>query len=210
MSSRIGHGTNLFEAFGTEDMRGVSKCPPPPDDDYEIDDAVDFPPFYFEQEPVKVVKPESFVRLAYHPVRICYGGGTIIDLLAALNQPIDAFESHVSQSRSILTLHEDWDDNGAPRFAEAHWNRVKDFLMQAFSAIWTKNRRVLPPPSISPVPDGSIDIHWKTTDAELLINVPSTGPASFYGDNYRTRKIKGTLDLDDNDFPLLEWLNLAK
>ncbi|MBI4661430.1 MAG: hypothetical protein HY735_21620 [Verrucomicrobia bacterium] len=69
-------------------------------------------------------------------------------------------------------------------------------------------RASIPPPKILPGPDGSIDVHWKTKTCELLVNVPagSNQRADFYGDDYGSLRIKGTIDPENPSSGLLFWL----
>ena len=67
---------------------------------------------------------------------------------------------------------------------------------------------VMPTPQINPGPEGSIDVHWKTRQFELLLNFPAdpTLPAGFYGDDYGTLKIKGKMRTEGFNQGLLLWL----
>ena len=53
--------------------------------------------------------------------------------------------------------------------------------------MWRSQKTCFEPPEISPGPEGSFDLHWKTADRELLINVPARSEESiaFYGDDNR-------------------------
>lgn len=64
------------------------------------------------------------------------------------------------------------------------------------------------PPRILPGPKGSIDIHWKTSKRELLINVPEddTVPADYYGSGGATDIIKGKLETTAKNEWILAWL----
>lgn len=139
---------------------------------------------------------------------VFYGGElTFTPAPAALEN----FQETIRGYRSILELPADWDDDGAPSFTALHFDRIERFLINAFQSIYARYRVELESPTLSPVPDGSIDVHWKTDRAELLVNVPSDqGQVSFYGDDFGARKAKGTMLLTDEDFPLLVWLKLAK
>jgi hypothetical protein len=161
---------------------------------------------------VKVIDPD-----AYNKRSIEFPDSTLINWASGIAEAIsrmekrDSFRDEIAKFHSLVDLPEDWDDNGAPAFSKSHWKRVSDFLLQVFDRIWQENRAPLLAPTISPVSDGSIDIHWKTADAELLINVPSEATeASFYGDNLGKKKLKGSIELEEEDFHLLVWLNLAK
>jgi len=115
----------------------------------------------------------------------------------------------MESSRYILDLEDDWDEEGSPRFQEATWKRATDFIKQiaiAFrqqpSGFW------IDPPRILPGPKGSIDIHWKTSKRELLINVPEnmSEPADYYGSGGRADIIKGKLETAAKNEWILTWL----
>ena len=75
-------------------------------------------------------------------------------------------------SDTILNYPNNWDGNGAEPFKEDTWERSVKFLKNILFNIW-KKVETIPIPSILPVPDSSIDIHWDTNTFELLINIPS-------------------------------------
>ena len=51
--------------------------------------------------------------------------------------------------------------------------------------LWRSHQICFDPPKIHPGPEGSIDLHWKSSNRELLINVPanSEDPIGYYGDD---------------------------
>jgi hypothetical protein len=55
----------------------------------------------------------------------------------------------------------------------------------------------LPVPHIGAGPNGSIDLHWKRKNSELLVNIPAdpNGLVTYYGDDYGAQKVKGTMNL---------------
>jgi len=65
-----------------------------------------------------------------------------------------------------------------------------------------------PVPQIGPGPDGSVDLHWKQEGWELLVNIPqgSNQQAAFYGDDYGTQTIKGTLAPSKINYGIIAWL----
>ncbi len=98
------------------------------------------------------------------------------------------------------------DDEGAPLYSREAFNRARRFL-EAQSAKAKKMYSVFAPiPDIGPGPDGSIDLHWKSKDRELLVNIPADKPAIYYGDNYGVAKHRGTLDPTTSDFGVILWL----
>ena len=63
-------------------------------------------------------------------------------------------------------------------------------------------------PDILPGPDGSVDLHWKLEQCDLLINVPAhpSAKATFFGENRRGTFIKGAFDPSACNQGLLLWL----
>jgi len=118
--------------------------------------------------------------------------------------------AEIERSREILKLEPDWDGEGSPNYSEDTWNRAKDFLWNQAKWFSEQYHRAIGCPRIAPGPDGSIDIHWKTDTAELLINVPTdrSEPLSFYGDTKSGSHVKGSLK--DSDYRQAMWLWLQE
>lgn len=116
-----------------------------------------------------------------------------------------ALKKAIRKGRFLLTLGQNWDDEGSPGYSHETFRRVEGFLVTQFERL--KNRgRMMRLPSIQPGPDGSIDLHWKFVDWELLVNVPSDpgSPLNYYGDDYKQTTMKGTFP-DDNICILLAF-----
>lgn len=115
----------------------------------------------------------------------------------------------IRASRYILDLEDDWDEEGSPRFNEATWQRATNFVKQVVSSFRQQpNGFWVDPPRILPGPKGSIDIHWKTSKRELLINVPEnlSEPADYYGSGGSMDIIKGKLETSAKNEWILTWL----
>ena len=115
----------------------------------------------------------------------------------------------IESSRKMLELEKDWDGEGAIPIAESTWQRAVDFLRGAASTLWRKYNLQLESPTIVPASDGSIDLHWKLSRRELLINVPSGQGqwADYYGDNKQGGNVvKGNLDTAAPNHWLFVWL----
>jgi hypothetical protein len=122
--------------------------------------------------------------------------------LAALTAPIVA-------SRAMLDLGADWDGEGSPGYKENTWLRAIDFLIGNALGLWEELSVAVPPLKIGKGPGGSIDLHWRTPDRELLINIPpgQDSPADYYGDDqHGGHVVKGTLDPSGDNLWLLMWL----
>lgn len=115
---------------------------------------------------------------------------------AGLPSGLDEVSARIEESRSILDLEDDFDDEESVGYSEATWERAAEFVRRCALELYEAYGIPIAAPIIGPGPDGSIDIHWKTTSFELLVNVPvdPDSPVSFYGDDYGDQKIRGTLD----------------
>jgi len=117
--------------------------------------------------------------------------------------------AEIEQSRSMLSLPDDWDEEGSPGYAEATWHRAVALLVQNATRLWRQDRVSVQAPRVRKGPEGSIDLDWRAPDRELLINVPAdpAEPATYYGDDGAGgHRIKGALDTSADNRWLLRWL----
>ncbi len=128
-------------------------------------------------------------------------------LSAALRHISDAIEG----SRSLLQLQDDWDEAGAVPISKQTWRRATEFLSRYAGRVWDTSGDVLDAPDITPVPDGSIDLHWDSPTYEMLINIPvdPREAAGFYGDDRDRISIEGHFDTQSVNEGLLHWLTKA-
>jgi hypothetical protein len=124
-------------------------------------------------------------------------------------EALDSIADAVEKSEYILHLPDDWDDEGSPHYERETWERAVKFVLRNAVELWRKERVRAEPPAVQNGPEGSIDIHWRSPGAELLINVPSTPdrPATFHGLNKSARiETKGNLDISAPNEWLLMWI----
>ena len=114
------------------------------------------------------------------------------------------YERVVDVSCALLDLPADWDGEGSPQVSKKAWRKATRFVLEAARSF----TKPMPVPQISAGPEGSVDVHWRNSQRELLINFPADEkmPPNYYGDNYQNGKIKGTLELDEDNLWLLIWL----
>ncbi len=117
-------------------------------------------------------------------------------------------EAAIERSRSMLGLPDNWDDDGGGRIEPATWDRAASFLRDNAERLLLSSHAVIGTPVISPVGDGSVDIHWRDTRRQLLINVPAEAeePIEFFGDDRGRTVVKGTIDPSVSTLWLLMWL----
>ena len=117
-------------------------------------------------------------------------------------------EAEIEAARRILDLGDDWDGGGSPKYSESTFERAATFLRmhnERFFELFGVRAAV---PQINPGPNGSIDIHWKRPSWELLVNIPAEEgmAAAFYGDDYGSEIIRGSLDASQPNRGLIAWL----
>lgn len=122
-----------------------------------------------------------------------------------LTRPI---EEAIEASRFILSLEENWDEEGSPGYAEATWQRATQFVRDIAKQYINDSKERIEPPKITPGPEGSIDIRWRAEKRTLLINFSAgeNEPADFFGSDRGEDTIKGTLDISSQNLWLLLWL----
>lgn len=87
---------------------------------------------------------------------------------------------------SLLALEDDWDGEGAPAYSEQTIEAAAAFFYQL-----VERSELATPVRILPASEGSIDLHWKTAQFELLINFHPDGSVSYYRDDYCENAIQG-------------------
>ena len=88
----------------------------------------------------------------------------------------------------LLALEDDWDGEGAPAYCEQTIERAAAFFYQL-----VERSELATPVRILPASEGSIDLHWKTAEFELLVNFHPDGSVSYYGDDYCENAIQGKI-----------------
>lgn len=115
----------------------------------------------------------------------------------------------INESKRFLELEDNWDDFGSKSYKLETWGKMKHFLLKFTQDFYNRSSLILPVPYINPGKGGAFDLHWKTKGFELLLRIPEeyNVPISFYGDNYKNIKIRGTLEVSKLD-SLIEWIRL--
>ena len=117
-------------------------------------------------------------------------------------------EKSIEESKKLLLLEDDWDEEGSLGYSDLTWEKAITFLKENAINYFNNSGIWLTAPEICPGPDGSIDLLWKLVDRELLINIPvdENESADFYGDDSDNNIIKGKLNLTEMHEWILIWL----
>lgn len=108
----------------------------------------------------------------------------------------------------ILNLQENWDGEGGTCYTKETLYRAAEFVKKISFVLWRKTQKLISPPNILPGPDGSINVHWKSTKFDLLVNIPENPneSATFASDDYEKNAVKGTFDQKKINPALFYWL----
>jgi hypothetical protein len=113
----------------------------------------------------------------------------------------------ISNAQSILTLMDNWDDEGARKIHKNVYDNAILFLKKYSLFILNDLKTVIAAPEINPVKDGSIDLEWHTPQAHMLINIKNNGVIAYYGDNYNDlNSIKGKIVEEPIETFLAVWM----
>lgn len=111
--------------------------------------------------------------------------------------------------RSRYLLGDNWDGEETEAVDRRVWRQAVQFLASSATAYFEHTRSVVPACRIGGGPAGSIDLHWRLPDRELLLNIDADQPAvaTFYGDDGTgSQQIKGSLDPAVPAEWLIAWL----
>lgn len=114
----------------------------------------------------------------------------------------------LAEANCILALEDDWDGEGSAGYSQCVVDRAREFVTRSALETFGKSSVLIPAPRLLPGPDGSVDVHWKTDQWELLVNIPKEldSPAEFYGDDYGSLQIKGRRQVDELTTAISMWL----
>jgi hypothetical protein len=131
-----------------------------------------------------------------------------------LDAKLEKIAKEIEESKSILELNDDWDSFDAKKIDKEVWFMAVSLLSKYAHYILAEFSTVIQPPEINPVPNGTIDLSWRTKNGRFLMNVKgkeSNTLASYYGDLYNNEQpIKDKLINDSIIKHLAYWMrNLA-
>ncbi|MFX0103800.1 MAG: hypothetical protein ACFFCS_29830 [Candidatus Hodarchaeota archaeon] len=107
----------------------------------------------------------------------------------------------------ILELEDDFDGEGSVKYEPSTLNMAISFINKVAMGALKINKTVIKPPKLLPGPDGSIDVVWKESNFQLLINFPHNDKlASYYGEDVDGNTTEGLFDPRKLDQVFLFWL----
>lgn len=117
-------------------------------------------------------------------------------------------EVALREAREMTTWSDNWDGEGNAGYSDATIEHASAFLTRCSREVWQRHGRAMPVPDIGPGPAGSIDFHWKTSERELLLNLPAEQGEmlDFYGDTSDGEAVKGRVHASTVGPWLLSWL----
>lgn len=121
----------------------------------------------------------------------------------------DDIGSAIRAARALAELGEDWDGEGSQGYSLNTWKRVKRFVLTHASISESRFRANLPVPTINPADQGSLDVSWRLSDRQLLVNFPAdkAGPITYYGQNNQgDNTISGRTTGREHRLDLVAWL----
>ncbi len=132
-----------------------------------------------------------------------------IDKKLFLSKNYRILKNEINRSRyHVLNLKDNWDGEGSKGFNLVVWKDASSFLLSLFHKFYKEYGIIFDVPTILPVEDFSIDIHWKTDKMELTINFSEEfyNFPSFYGRDNEGNEIQGTIEKDKIHIIIFPWL----
>ena len=108
------------------------------------------------------------------------------------------FIEKIENSKFILELKDNWDDENSKGYSEKTYLNAINFFHRYTQWIWDEKGVIIDSPNILPGNEGSVDLFWNKKSYDLLINIPTypNNVARFYGDNKKDSKIEGAFSLN--------------
>ena len=120
---------------------------------------------------------------------------------------LQTLKQEIQNSKYILKLTNNWDENGALPISPMIYDSAIRFLQNYTLFIFKKYKTIIETPSINPVNNGSIDLEWHTPNARLLVNIRDTQNAYYYGDQHKNiNSIKGSISFETIENFFAVWM----
>lgn len=114
----------------------------------------------------------------------------------------------IERSKAMLNIRDNWDGEGSPGYSEDTWKRAVNFLLSMRRIAREQFQTQIAAPVISPADQGSIDVFWRNSGRNLLINIPADPmqSASYYGERNPEDTVCGTARVNSERPDLVAWL----
>jgi len=116
--------------------------------------------------------------------------------------------AEIERAEAMLEQIEEVEEADAPLYSRDTLRRASAFLKAQSVQAHKMYGAFAPVPNIGIGPNGSVDLHWKRNDWELLVNIPANDRelATYYGDDYGEQKIRGSIYQTTFDYGIVMWL----
>ncbi len=126
-----------------------------------------------------------------------------------LDRNLDKIYDCIINSKKILQLKDDWDDEGALACNKITYNRAIELLLKYTLHLFETYNLIIEEPEINLVKDGSIDLEWRNNSSILLFNILNKPERDihYYGEDFKSKTIiKGFIDYDHINNDLAYWM----
>jgi hypothetical protein len=116
-------------------------------------------------------------------------------------------EKLLNESKYILSLKDNWDQEGSKGYVLKTWRKMECFLNQRYYKYISSQLEAPPIPDIEPGPNGGIDLLWEYDAFELLLHIPAEDQGiSFFGNNKMKAELKGVFQNEEDENLLFSWI----
>lgn len=157
------------------------------------------------QRPISPREKIASLESRRHSARLRSIGGLSFDIPA----PVIPLWRELQTSRRILDMPANWDGEGSQAYSVVTWQRAIQFVLRMAIESWRMSDIVAPLPALTPGPEGSLDVTWRTSKRALFLNVPAeeSEPIEYFGrDHSRTVRVKGEERDESHTGWMLSWL----
>ena len=117
----------------------------------------------------------------------------------------DAFRRELAHAERLLGSRDEHDE---PYYSRETLDRGAEFLRMHAEWIWKSCGSKAPVPTIGPGPQGSLDLYWKMSSFELLVNIPASDGelGTFFARDNNKQTAKGSFDPKRFALSIASWL----
>lgn len=135
------------------------------------------------------------------------------DTHTSINSLFDNLNRVVEESKKLLDLEEDWDDDGALICKPEVYKNAVDLLIVYTKFIYTTYLINIKDPEINLCKDGSIDIEWRDRNYICLLNIQNEDDflVHYFAEEFISKTIiKGFLNSKTVNEDLAFWMKKMK